>query len=144
MSETAEIISPKDQFISRFSISDNDESDFLKELRLSALLSLENLEIPTSRQEYWKYTRVASWMKPAYSSDPEVASPNTDAFDTEGLEAYNLVFANGQFVPEKSNGLTEGKVLAMPMSQAWKHHSALLENNIGTVAVADDRFFVSL
>ena len=57
--------------------------------------------VPTTRDEYWKYTRVAPLLNKTYA-----VSEEKGAFDTtflRDLDAYNLVFVNGVFSSEHSN-----------------------------------------
>ncbi|NQV52343.1 MAG: Fe-S cluster assembly protein SufD [Flavobacteriales bacterium] len=80
--------------------------DFLKQFdQLTALFPVQGnaravihngLDFPTTRDEYWKYTRVTSLVESEYVRNvPNIDS--IDAFRVPGLDAQYLVFVNGEY-----------------------------------------------
>ena len=62
---------------------------------------LENISVPTTRVEAWKYTRVAKLSKKSYQQiSPTIKSINSFSMDDD---AYSLVFVNGVFNADLSS-----------------------------------------
>ena len=92
----------------------HDEENVLKSLqkdskfssiRQGAYDNWKKTPIPTTRDEYWKYTRLAPLLKKTYNFSSE-----TSPFDTTFLreiDAYNLVFVDGIFSREHSDCINE-------------------------------------
>ncbi len=76
----------------------------LTAIRESGLEALAQLEFPTTRDEYWKYSRTTKITKNHYHFNP-IASANIDLSEVriEGLDAYEIVMVNGFFNEELSS-----------------------------------------
>ena len=76
MNATMDAVSPKDQFLA--GLPTPNESDAFAAHRALALGALTIQEIPTTRVEAWKYTRVAKLFKKAYQpfgTVPRISMP---------------------------------------------------------------------
>jgi Fe-S cluster assembly protein SufD len=62
-----------------------------------AAAALEQFDFPTTRDEDWKYTRVARIANEEWKVASDGATIDTKAFEIEGLDAYTLVFVDGKF-----------------------------------------------
>lgn len=66
--------------------------------RKAAIAKLQELSFPTRRDEDWKYTSVAKVIQPPYQVGQsfEVSEDSIQSFRIEGLDAYQIIMANGQ------------------------------------------------
>jgi Fe-S cluster assembly protein SufD len=63
----------------------------------AAIAALEQFDFPTTRDEDWKYTRVARISNEEWKVASDAATIDTKAFEIDGLDAYTLVFVDGKF-----------------------------------------------
>lgn len=63
----------------------------------AAIAALEHFDFPTTRDEDWKYTRVARIANEEWKVASAAATVDTKAFEIDGLDAYTLVFVDGKF-----------------------------------------------
>ena len=82
--------------------------------RASALSALETIGYPTTRDERWKYTRVARVQQLALAPTP--AAPSSAPSVLPELDAHRLVFVDGQFAGGDS--LNAGGIVLGPLSKA--------------------------
>jgi Fe-S cluster assembly protein SufD len=75
---------------------------FIEEQRETALQQIHANRFPTSRDEYWKYTRVNRISTQDFKIQ-KAAIANIDAFKIKDLDSTVLVFVNGFFAPEWSS-----------------------------------------
>ena len=123
MIEATVEMSPKEKFLSHYGMIDFsfDKPSFL-EKRESAKAQLEQLEMPTSKTEYWKYTRIAKLIKPDYMLGEQEMRDELDL----SVPAKNcLVFINGYYSEELSWTECEEGILFMPLSQSKENVSSL-------------------
>ena len=62
-----------------------------------AAAALEQFDFPTTRDEDWKYTRVARIANEEWKVASDAATIDTKPFEIDGLDAYTLVFVDGKF-----------------------------------------------
>ena len=93
---TAELTKKEQLIESLSSLTFNEEPDFYASLRKKALSELDELELPTSKTEYWKYTRLGKILNKNYTTsfDQSVA---IDAFLIPDLDANLIVLVNGVY-----------------------------------------------
>ena len=94
--------------------------------------------VPTTRDEYWKYTRVAPLLNKTYA-----VSEEKGAFDTtflRDLDAYNLVFVNGVFSSEHSNPIVSEDFIISDLQSAKKNHSDLIKESVKSDSEVHDYF----
>ena len=100
------------------------KKDFLKQFdQLAALYPVQGnaravihngLDFPTSRTEYWKYTRVAPIINGSYQQHtPNI--DNVDVFLNKELDATKLVFVNGHFSEALSDTIAQSGVTLSSM-----------------------------
>jgi len=115
----------KEEFLTHFSLQDYSfDVDFSLQARESALDSLQNLEFPTSKTEYWKYTRLNKYLKSKY----KIQYPNEDLeLDLAVPSKRCLVFVNGYYVPALSWGEDIKGLHLSSLSDAKKSSNVLNE-----------------
>ncbi len=125
MLEATVEMSQKDKFLSHFGMIDFsfDKSPF-KEKRKEAEDRLSNMEFPTSKTEYWKYTRVNKLIRQEYILGEQELSSEIDL----GVPTENcLVFINGYYSEELSWTKSEEGIDFMPLSKAKEGNQPLAD-----------------
>jgi len=116
------VTTQKDKFIA--SIMQPTVADILpqhQEIREAALSQLQQIEVPTTKVEQWKYTNVKSLFK----QELTVQQPNLEPLSIDGLEQFGaelkLVFVDGYFSPLHSNTTlenTDAAIEVKPLANA--------------------------
>ncbi|MEN8786581.1 MAG: Fe-S cluster assembly protein SufD [Flavobacteriales bacterium] len=76
----------------------------LKSIRQSGLEAIKSLEFPTTRDEYWKYSRTTKITKNYYHfSQLDSIKGDLSKVKIEGLDTYEIVMVNGFFNAELSS-----------------------------------------
>jgi Fe-S cluster assembly protein SufD len=88
--------------------------DLAPDRRASALSALETIGYPTTRDERWKYTRVARVQQLEFAPAP--AAPAAPPAVLPELGAHRLVFVDGQFV--SGEGVNTNGSFIGPLSRA--------------------------
>jgi Fe-S cluster assembly protein SufD len=134
MSATVE--NKKQAFLANFT----EDKNTVNVAKQEALKALENLEFPTTREEYWKYTRVGKIVNQKYPSASLTQVKNVEKYSINNLDTYCAVFINGIFSEEQSNiGNCEGvtiSTLAQAADQAKQYY--------GNVSRHKTQFFAAL
>jgi len=107
----------------------------------AALDAVNELPIPTTRTEAWKYTRVGKLFNATYSSpqvNVEVTLPARLPFDTT-----RVVFVNGHFRAELSDDLKAEKGIVIDSLVHHLKHGPV-KAHYGQVAPIGDRFFTAM
>ncbi|HRP00981.1 MAG TPA: Fe-S cluster assembly protein SufD [Flavobacteriales bacterium] len=106
-----------------------------------ALAQAQALPIPTSKTEAWKYTRVAKLFNQPYAApkgDANVALPARLPVD-----ALRVVFVNGRFRADLSDGLKAQKGIVIDSLQHHLAHGPVKEH-YGTLAPTGERLFTAM
>src|SRR5438270_4387684 len=105
-----------------------DEPSWLRRLRENAFARFEELGFPTTDQEEWKYTNVASIAKAKFDvafestkDSTQIDSAQLQSFTYAEARGSRLVFINGRYSPKLSSveALPEGAI-AMDIRGALK------------------------
>ena len=136
------IANRKAEFLSNFLAKDTDADSSLA--KQEALKALQNLEFPTTRDEYWKYTRVGKITNAKYSQSPSFNVSDISNYLIEGLETHRVVFVNGFFSEELSNISQEKGFTISPMAKARKENAAEIEPYFGRLSKHKSQFFSAL
>ena len=99
MNETATLTN-KDKFLSHFDLVDfSMDEDFSSDVRKEAMELIQWLDFPTSKAEYWKYTRVNKIIK----GDYKISAPENEIEIDLSIPTKNcIVLINGYFSEELS------------------------------------------
>lgn len=139
-------IHPKDKFLSNF-ISQEIPADnsYLTKVNNEAKSALLLLNLPTTRDEYWKYTRITPITTRNYTQSPSFALKKTDLepFLFKGIE-NRLVFINGFFSMELSVISKNEGIVIEPLAKARKSYPELIEKYFARLADHQNQFFTAL
>lgn len=139
MNETAETatISKKEQFLSHFeSLDFSFDEEFSLKKREQARNAISQLEFPTSKTEYWKYTRINRLINESYRiSFPE----NEIEIDLSVPSRDCIVLINGYFSEELSWTTKEKGVQFSSLSKA-KAESPILKSKFAELSKEEEIF----
>ena len=134
----------------KFEASLNGEKNsFFHPLRKKALSSLVKQDLPSKKNEAWKYTRADVVRSVSANSNLDFDSASLSELDFSTLkDSHKLIFVNGKFVEAMSSYSPEDGVvvraLSDVMSDDGSHDLVNLEKYIGKIANHDDDAFVAL
>lgn len=115
---TAEL-TKKDTFLTALSPLQFNEDSYFEGLRNDAKNELAELDFPTSKTEYWKYTRLGKVVNNTYTlGQPEKIDITN--FLIPNLEAHILVVVNGHFSSELSNFTQVDGITLTSLAEAKK------------------------
>ncbi len=123
----AETIDIKAQFLSSLVPSKVLPQSWVTE----ALDKIELLDFPTSKEEYWKYTRPTKIVNSNFTSKSNKDAVDASILEIPGLKAYKVVLVNGFFradLSELSDIPTGVKVAAISAS-LLENYSSQIENH---------------
>lgn len=135
----------KERFVSRFIRAYANGRNLCAEVKQQAIAALDTLQIPTTKSEEWKYTRLNSLTGHAYEFPvgPEDYSNKLPAL--EGLEADRLVFINGRYAPDLSDTGKNGELIQIATFKSVEGVLAtVLERYYGTLVPADKDIFSAI
>lgn len=78
-------------------------SPWIKEGESEMRRELREINLPTTRDEFWKYTRISKITNQDYVNHPSIPEIDVSEYLTPGLDCIKLVFVNGKFHPEFSD-----------------------------------------
>lgn len=117
---TAEI-TKKDTFLAALNSLQFNEDSYFEGLRNNAQNELNELDFPTSKTEYWKYTRVGKIVNNTYTlGQPEKIDVSN--FLIPNLDAQVLVIVNGHVVADLSDFTLVDGVTLTSLSHAKKQN----------------------
>lgn len=124
---------------------------WLRAFRQQAQRAFAAQELPTLRQENWKYTNIRSLSETAFSDAPppgaaELAqAENVQQTQALSLPGYRLTFIAGHFQPQLSQLETlSGAARLLPLKQAFEQEQALVENYLGSAMEYPGQPFAAL
>ncbi|RKH50836.1 Fe-S cluster assembly protein SufD [Corallococcus sp. AB050B] len=124
-----------------------DAPAWLQAFREEGLSRLQARGLPTSKDEEWKYTPVATLSAHPFQPVSNVSAGDdvAQAVARLALPGPRLVFVDGRFVPALSvlSGLPRGVVLK-PLSQALREDGVLLQETLGQFSRPSAHAFTSL
>lgn len=106
-----------------------------------ALAQAQALPIPTSKTEAWKYTRVAKLFNQPYAAPKGDANVGLPA--RLPVDALRVVFVNGRFRADLSDGLKAQKGIVIDSLQHHLAHGPVKEH-YGTLAPTGERLFTAM
>ncbi len=140
MSEIA-TMNVKDQFLSTFGVQDfHFDSAASKAARDEASERIKGLEFPTSKTEYWKYTRVNRILKAEYKITEGTTNIDITPYLIEGMESNVLVFVNGFYRNDLSKISTQEGVTVCALSEAKEKHADLFSAYFSKKVPTDEIF----
>ena len=88
------------------------------------------LDFPTTRDEYWKYTRVAKLVNASYANN-ESASIDLSSMVIPDLDAHVFVFVNGKFEQSLSSNTSEAGLTVASLASLEGEEKALMLDQLG-------------
>jgi len=142
MKETV-AIKTKDHFLSHFGESDfSFDADFAKEKRDKALKAIENLEFPTSKTEYWRFTRINRIIRGNYKFD----YPNEKLALDLSITAKNcIVLINGYYSERLSSFKLKDGVYFSALSKAKEDEQCtVIRKRFASRSKDDEQIFAAI
>lgn len=122
----------------------NGLSEFASATRQDALAAIERLQVPTRKEEAWKYTSLKEVLKDSYGLPQQANVETVNPFLIPGLEAELLVFVNGRYSKEYSK-ISENLPFRIFDFASLKHEAFReLEAYFGKAANPDLDIFTAL
>jgi Fe-S cluster assembly protein SufD len=143
MSTAVKEMEAKEQFMSNFKDVDfSFDSKASQAARDAAKEGLLKLDFPTTKTEYWKYTRVASLVKKKYGVSASVTPIDiTPHCFSEGL---CLTFVNGFFREELSTVQVVAGLHLCALSQAKKRYPEAISRHFARLTSSSDEIFTQM
>jgi Fe-S cluster assembly protein SufD len=154
MTTTFPITNTTERFLREFEVLQyqfqEQNPEWLFQIRTQAIERLQQLGIPTRKNEFWKYTSLDKIFNTEYShnlhsSDAAVSSKQLDVFQIQGLEAIRITTYNGRFVSSLSDTdqLPKG-VVVCSFSKACESHADLVRKYFSSIAPFNKEAMVAL
>jgi Fe-S cluster assembly protein SufD len=119
---------------------------WINTLRAQAVRSLDVLNVPTLRDEEWRFTDLSPLT--GLSFEPVRSATDLCAADLERFyleeATTRLVFVDGVYAPQLSSTLADGSVLVANLSSAGAAQTATIEPHLGRHAAFGDNVFAAL
>lgn len=119
---------------------------WLNQLRTEALDCVSTLRMPLTSDEEWRFTNIA-----ALTALPFHEAPSTPKLNPSDIENFylgdvttRLVFIDGQYAPELSNGAHESGVIVGNLATLIDSHSSQLSSQLGQHTNFRDNVFAAL
>jgi Fe-S cluster assembly protein SufD len=143
---TAEI-SKKDILLESLSqLNFSYEPQFANDLRLEAKTALNELEFPTSKTEYWKYTRLGKIINNTYYFHENKTVNKIDLTDylIPELDANLVVLINGYYHEELADIKTQEGIKIDSLKNAITNSDPFIKDHLGKIAKAKNEIFIAL
>ncbi|MDG1475599.1 MAG: Fe-S cluster assembly protein SufD [Vicingaceae bacterium] len=140
-------LTKKDMLIESLNELDfSNEPQFAQDLRTNAKTALENLEFPTSKTEYWKYTRIGKIINKTYGIQHEVSDANIDISNylIPELDANIVVLVNGFYRTDLSNIETKNGLKISSLKEAINSTDGFVKDHLGAIAKSEKEIFIAL
>lgn len=85
------------------SVLASDNAAWVQELRQRAVAQVQELAIPSMRDEEWRFTNLSELMAIDFQSSPVAAPQSVEAWEIPEAATSRLVFVNGQYVESLSS-----------------------------------------
>jgi Fe-S cluster assembly protein SufD len=136
-------LTKKDTLIEALSSLDfGAENSHFTNLRNEAKQELESLDFPTSKTEYWKYTRVGKIINKTYTTQ-KVENVDITPFLIPDLDAHILVLINGFYNASLSKIETQEGATVLPLSEAKAQNLEGIQKHFGNFSKAKNEIFLS-
>jgi len=120
----------------------------IKDFREKSIKHLSNLDLPTIKNEEWKYTNVAFLNKEIFKvapTKPDISAEHIDKFLFDKLEHSLITFVNGIYDSNLSKLLDiPSGVEILSLSEAIKSNNSNLSKLLGSFLDDTNNFFTTL
>lgn len=124
----------------------SNEPQFAQNLRGNAKNALENLDFPTSKTEYWKYTKIGKIINKTYGIQHEVSDSNIDisSYLIPEMKANTVVLVNGFFRSDLSKIDAENGLKISSLKKVINESDGFIKDHLGEIAKAEKELFIAL
>jgi Fe-S cluster assembly protein SufD len=143
---TAEL-TKKDVLLESLSQLDfSNEPQFAQDLRTEAKNALSELEFPTSKTEYWKYTRIGKIINKNYGIQNEISENTIDISNylIPELDANICVLVNGFYRKDLSQINTQEGIKIGSLKQAINSEDGFIKDHLGAIAKSEKEIFIAI
>ena len=122
-----------------------DKQAWLSTLRSSAVETVSELTIPTTRDEEWRFTDISMLTKLSFQPSQSAISLTSADIKRFHIEeaTIRLVFVDGVYAPKLSNVAAQGIVVSNFASELTKN-SAVLQQHLAQYALSKGNVFTAL
>ncbi|HRP60649.1 MAG TPA: hypothetical protein PK833_10265, partial [Vicingus sp.] len=140
---TAEL-TKKDKFLTVFSSLDfKSEPEQYAQLRKEAEAELLTLDFPTTKTEYWKYTRLGKITNNNFQIG-KVEQVDIKPFLIPNLDANLLVVVNGFFMEELSQIASQNGMMVSSLSKAKTQNSTVFAKHFNQYTQNKSELFLAI
>ncbi len=140
-------LSKKDLLLENLTHLDfSNEPDFSKQLRSNAKSNVQQLDLPTSKTEYWKYTRLGKITNKRFTTPttPSTEKIDVSTFKIPNLDANIVVLENGFYRADLSQIETQEGFRVLSLREAILNNDGFIKDHLGGIAKAEKELFVAL
>jgi Fe-S cluster assembly protein SufD len=143
---TAELTKKERLLESLSELTFGDEPKFAQNLRVEAKNALAELEFPTSKTEYWRYTRIGKIINKDYGIQNEVSEAKIDIskYLIPELDAHLVVLVNGFYREDLSKIEQQEGIKIHTLKNAIAQENGFLKDHLGGIAKAGNEIFIAL
>lgn len=122
------------------------EPQFSQQLRTRAKIALENFDFPTSKTEYWKYTRIGKIINKTYGIQHEATDAVLDisSYLIPDLTAHIVVLVNGFYSPSLSKIDAQNGLKISSLNEVIQQSDSFITENLGAIATVEKELFIAL
>lgn len=125
------------------SLDFNCENSHFSELRKAAEKEVEFLDLPNSKTEYWKYTRLGKITNNKFQLS-KANIENIQPYLISNLDANILVLVNGFFIETLSKINNQEGITVTSLIQAKKNNTTIFETHFNTYSKNKNELFLAL
>jgi Fe-S cluster assembly protein SufD len=124
----------------------SNEPQFATELRAKSKSALAELDFPTSKTEYWKYTRVGKIINKNYTIQKEVSNKSLDisSFLIPDLDANVVVIENGFYRADLAKINAQDGVKIDSLKNCIANSDEFIKYHLGSLAKVENEIFIAL
>lgn len=119
------------------------EPGWVSRLREDAISRFEDMGLPSTRQEEWRYTNLSRAVRGPFALAGEATTPRIGDIPFGRVKATKLVFVDGTFRHELSDSPPEG-VRFTPLALALRNSDSDLQDRLGRYADYQEHALVAL
>jgi Fe-S cluster assembly protein SufD len=118
----------------------------INSLRAEAVHRLDDLELPTVRDEAWRFTDISELTKQSFK--PARSATSLEVVDVAHLHIEEartrLVFVDGTYAPQLSSVETDSGLVASNLPTVFTTHAAAIDAHLGHLVTFRDEVFAAL
>ncbi len=143
---TAELTKKEILLESLSALDFSSEPLFAKNLRVEAKKALTQLEFPTGKTEYWKYTRIGKIINNNYSvaTSKQTNKIEITKYLIPELDTHVVVLINGFYHEELSKIETQKGVKIHSLKNAIAEEDGFIKAHLAQIAKAENEIFIAI